>query len=47
MANLLIAHGGAPTAVINASLYGAVMEAKNSGVVSTMSHEPVRRASNV
>lgn len=33
MANLLIAHGGAPTAVINASLYGAVMEAKNSGVV--------------
>ena len=28
MANLLIAHGGAPTAVINASLYGAVMEAK-------------------
>ena len=28
MANLLIAHGGAPTAVINASLYGAVVEAK-------------------
>ena len=33
MANLLIAHGGGPTAVINASLYGAVMEAKNSGLV--------------
>ena len=26
--NLLIVHGGAPTAVINASLYGAVTEAK-------------------
>lgn len=31
--NLLIAHGGAPTAVINASLYGAVEEAKKSGKV--------------
>ena len=30
--NLLIAHGGAPTAVINASLYGAVTEAKKHGV---------------
>lgn len=30
MANMLIAHGGAPTAVINASLYGAVMEAKKN-----------------
>ena len=28
MANMLIVHGGAPTAVINASLYGAVNEAK-------------------
>ncbi|ONI46978.1 6-phosphofructokinase [Epulopiscium sp. SCG-B10WGA-EpuloA2] len=28
MANLLIAHGGGPTAVINASLYGAITEAK-------------------
>lgn len=28
MANALIVHGGGPTAVINASLYGAVMEAK-------------------
>lgn len=28
MANALIVHGGAPTAVINASLYGAVEEAK-------------------
>ncbi|MFI3169821.1 MAG: diphosphate--fructose-6-phosphate 1-phosphotransferase [Faecalibacterium sp.] len=33
MANLLIAHGGAPTTVINASLYGAVMAAKQSGKV--------------
>lgn len=32
MANMLIAHGGAPTAVINASLYGAVMTAKKHGV---------------
>lgn len=31
--NLLVAHGGAPTAVINASLYGAVQEAKKSGQV--------------
>ena len=30
--NLLIAHGGAPTAVINASLYGAIQEAKKQGV---------------
>ena len=28
MSKLLIAHGGAPTAVINASLYGAICEAK-------------------
>ena len=27
--NLLIIHGGGPTAVINASLYGAILEAKN------------------
>ncbi len=33
MANMLIAHGGAPTAVLNASLYGAVCEAKRSGCV--------------
>ena len=26
--NLLIVHGGGPTAVLNASLYGAVREAK-------------------
>ena len=26
--NVLIVHGGAPTAVINASLYGAITEAK-------------------
>jgi 6-phosphofructokinase 1 len=30
MTNALIVHGGAPTAVINASLYGAIMEAKKS-----------------
>lgn len=29
--NLLIVHGGGPTAVMNASLYGAVCEAKASG----------------
>ena len=29
--NLSIVHGGGPTAVLNASLYGAVMEAKESG----------------
>ena len=31
--NLLIVHGGGPTAVINASLYGAVEEARRSGQV--------------
>lgn len=31
MKNLLIAHGGAPTAVINASLYGAIKELKEEG----------------
>ncbi len=31
--NLLIVHGGGPTAVINASLYGAVMEAKASAEI--------------
>ena len=29
--NILIAHGGAPTAVINASLYGAIKEIKENG----------------
>lgn len=32
--NLLIIHGGAPTAVMNASLYGAIKAAKESGIVS-------------
>lgn len=32
--SLLIVHGGAPTAVINYSLYGAVDEAKKSGKIS-------------
>lgn len=31
MKNVLIAHGGAPTAVINASLYGALIQLKESG----------------
>ena len=31
MKNVIIAHGGAPTAVINASLYGAIKELKESG----------------
>ena len=31
MANLLIAHGGAPTAVLNASLVGAIEEARKFG----------------
>lgn len=30
--NLLIIHGGGPTAVLNASLYGAVKKAKESGI---------------
>ena len=34
--NMLIIHGGAPTAVMNASLYGAVMEAKDSGKVTAV-----------
>lgn len=34
--NMLIIHGGAPTAVMNASLYGAVMEAKDSGKVAAV-----------
>jgi len=33
---MLIVHGGAPTAVINASLYGAVKEAESSGLVETI-----------
>lgn len=33
MANLLIIHGGAPTAVMNASLYGVIEEARDSGRV--------------
>lgn len=33
MTNALVVHGGAPTAVINASLYGAVEEARASGSI--------------
>ena len=32
-ANVLVVHGGGPTAVINASLYGVVEEARNSGSI--------------
>ncbi|NBK21999.1 MAG: diphosphate--fructose-6-phosphate 1-phosphotransferase [Spirochaetia bacterium] len=32
--NLLVMHGGAPTAVINASLYGVIEEAKNHDMVN-------------
>jgi hypothetical protein len=31
--DLIIIHGGGPTAVLNCSLYGAIMEAKASGEV--------------
>ncbi len=31
--NVLVIHGGGPTAVINASLYGVIMEAKESGKI--------------
>ena len=33
MANVLVVHGGGPTAVINSSLYGVIMQAKESGKV--------------
>ena len=33
MASMLIVHGGAPTAVMNASLYGIIEEARTSGGV--------------
>lgn len=36
MKNALIIHGGAPTAVINASLYGAVTEAKKYAQIDTI-----------
>lgn len=32
--NVLVIHGGGPTAVLNASLYGAVLAAKESGEIS-------------
>ena len=32
--NVLIVHGGAPTAVINSSLYGSVAEAEKYGEMS-------------
>ena len=33
---MLIIHGGAPTAVLNSSLYGAIMEAKNHAEIGTV-----------
>lgn len=33
MANLLVVHGGAPTAVMNASLYGVIEQARSSGQI--------------
>ena len=33
MSNLLIVHGGAPTAVMNSSLYGVIEEARDSGKI--------------
>lgn len=33
-ANVLVVHGGGPTPVINASLYGVIDEARNSGVIA-------------
>ena len=35
-ANVLVVHGGGPTAVINASLYGVVEEAKSSGSIGRL-----------
>lgn len=35
-ANMLIAHGGGPTAVINASLYGAIEEAKKHNEIGSI-----------
>ena len=32
MQNLLIVHGGGPSAVLNASLYGVIKEAKKQGI---------------
>ena len=34
--NLIIVHGGGPTAVINASLYGAIRQAQKSPEVDTV-----------
>ena len=34
--NMLIAHGGGPTPVINSSLLGAVREAKRHGEIETI-----------
>ena len=30
--NLLVVHGGGPSAVLNASLYGVIKEARNYGI---------------
>lgn len=36
MSNMLIVHGGGPTVVINASLYGAIMEAKENKEIKSI-----------
>lgn len=32
--NILVVHGGAPTAVMNASLYGVIREAENIRILT-------------
>jgi hypothetical protein len=34
--NLLVVHGGGPTAVINSTLYGVIMEAKANEEIDTI-----------
>ena len=34
--NVLVVHGGGPTAVLNASLYGVLLEARESGAVGAV-----------
>ena len=43
-ANVLVVHGGGPTAVINASLYGVVEEAKSSGSIGRVSRSHFSQA---
>ena len=41
--NLLVVHGGGPTAVINASLYGVIREAKKNPSIGSGSNRWNRR----